>query len=524
MITQIQKERVANLLKILFFVFYIIWVVIGVIHHEAWRDEGQAWLIARDLGWVQIFLNTAVEGHPFLWSYILKPFTVFPFYPTLSLINATFVFLGVYLLLFRLKLPFWFTIPFIILSPLFYEIPIIARGYGCAFFLSVLVGLFYEERFQKPLCYSIVLGLLMNITVVGAVVGVILLLYFYYEIILMKNKNLIIIEYSLYQKTLIVGLIFLGLIGLQIGMMLIVRGQRVLSFLQVIPLWVIPIAVLIVLGGIFLFYKKLWKTPLLLSANNSTKLVSQVLLFGTCLVVYFIFRYALFSRITFGIGILFLFLKKHPLKEVFALIYISIIIGSGFYYLPTRQIFTFSLIIIFIISKTLENTPDLRYLYLGIMLVSTFNSFYYNSIELYSKDFHNDYSGAKKAAQYIKDNQWDNKENFLLVAHGKAPNVGAVAPFFDEKIFYFPFIETYGSVIDWVLYSDRDSLQIDKIESENKDKTIISLEKGPELSGYTWKHLTNFSGMEGIDEAEGIDEVIDFYQLEKTIKNKQVGA
>ena len=75
-----------------------------------------------------------------------------------------------------------------------------------------------------------------------------------------------------------------------------------------------------------------------------------------------------------------------------------------------------------------------------------------------------------------------------------------------------------------MLYSDRDSLQIDKIESENKDKTIISLEKGPELSGYTWKHLTNFSGMEGIDEAEGIDEVIDFYQLEKTIKNKQVGA
>ena len=512
---QIQKERFTYFLKILFFIFYILWVAVGIIHHEAWRDEGQAWLIARDLSWVQIFLNTGVEGHPFLWSYILKPFTSLPFYPTLPMINAFFVFLGVFFLLFRLKLPFWFAIPFIIFSPLFYEIPIIARSYGCAFFLSVLVGLFYEERFQKPLRYSLVLGLLMNITVVGAVVGAILLLYFYYEVIDMKNKNIVTMDYPLYQKSLILGLSFLGLIGLQLGMMLIARGQRVLSFLQTIPLWTIPIAVLLIIGCIFLFYKRLWKNPSQSPINNSTKLILQVVLFSIFLVVHFIFRYALFSRITFGIGICFLFFKKHPLKEVFVLIYISIIIGSLFYYLPSRQILSFSFLIIFIISKILENTPDLRYLYLGIVIVATFNSFYYNSIELYSKDFHNDYSGAKKAAQYIKDNQWDNKEEFLLVAHNSAPNVGAIAPFFDEKIFYFPYIKTYGSVLDWVRYSDRASLQVDKIESENKDKTVIYLEKGPELSGYTWNHLTNFSGMEGIDEVDGVDEIIDFYRLEK---------
>ena len=512
LIAPIQKEKFTYFLKILFFIFYILWVAIGIIHHEAWRDEGQAWLIARDLGWAQIFLNTGVEGHPFLWSYILKPFTSLPFYPTLSMINAFFVFLGVFFLLFRLKIPFWFAIPFIIFSPLFYEIPIIARSYGCAFFLSVLVGLFYEERFQKPLRYSLVLGLLMNITVVGAVVGAILLLYFYYEVIDMKSKNIVTMDYPLYQKSLILGLSFLGLIGLQIGMMLITRGQSILSFLQVIPLWAIPIAVLLIIGCIFLFYKKLWKTPLLLSGNNSTKSVLQVLLLGICLVVYLIFKMNIFARLIFGIGILILFFQKNPLKNIFTLMYIIIIIGSGFYGMGDRQVFIFSLIMFFIILNTLEQKSDKYYLYLGAMLVVTFNSFYYSSIERYSEDFHNDYSGSKKAVQYIKDNQWDNKEEFLLVAHNSAPNVGAIAPFFDEKIFYFPFIKTYGSVLDWVRYSDRAPLQINKIESENKDKTIIFLEKGPDLSGYTWSHLTNFNAiwMEG-----GYQDDITFYQLEK---------
>ncbi len=43
-------------------------------HHEMWRDELQAWLLARDSGSLgQLWQNTRYEGHPLLWHLLLFP-------------------------------------------------------------------------------------------------------------------------------------------------------------------------------------------------------------------------------------------------------------------------------------------------------------------------------------------------------------------------------------------------------------------------------------------------------------------
>jgi len=53
------------------FVFAILGLI-GILHHEMWRDEMQAWLLAKDspsLG--ALYQNTVYEGHPLLWHLCL---------------------------------------------------------------------------------------------------------------------------------------------------------------------------------------------------------------------------------------------------------------------------------------------------------------------------------------------------------------------------------------------------------------------------------------------------------------------
>ena len=57
-----------------FFVIYAIVSLAGVITHESWADEAQAWLIARDLNVIEIVKQMKYEGHSCLWHLILMPF------------------------------------------------------------------------------------------------------------------------------------------------------------------------------------------------------------------------------------------------------------------------------------------------------------------------------------------------------------------------------------------------------------------------------------------------------------------
>jgi len=47
---------------------YFILALAGILHHEMWRDEFQAWLVARDAdSLVQLAGNVRYEGNPMLW-------------------------------------------------------------------------------------------------------------------------------------------------------------------------------------------------------------------------------------------------------------------------------------------------------------------------------------------------------------------------------------------------------------------------------------------------------------------------
>ena len=90
-----RENKVKNILGTF---FYSLLVAIVSIYHEPWRDEAQAWLIARDLDIISLFKQMRYEGTPALWHLILFPFAKLNFpYCTIAIIHLVIAISMVYL-------------------------------------------------------------------------------------------------------------------------------------------------------------------------------------------------------------------------------------------------------------------------------------------------------------------------------------------------------------------------------------------------------------------------------------------
>jgi hypothetical protein len=137
---------------------------IGILHHEMWRDELQAWMVARDAHSVtQLFQNVKYEGHPALWHlflYALSSVTHDPYIMQVFhvLISTAFVFLinryAPFSLLSKILITFGYYS--------FYEYNIISRNYGLGFLFVVIILMLYKNRRQHYVLISLVLFFLAN--------------------------------------------------------------------------------------------------------------------------------------------------------------------------------------------------------------------------------------------------------------------------------------------------------------------------------------------------------------------------
>lgn len=156
---------------------------IGILHHEIWYDEAQAWLIARDSPSLpDLFENLKYEGHPFLWHFLLfgiTRFTLDPFWMQVFhiLLSTTTVFI------FLKKAPFnWlFKTLFIFGYFMIFEYNLISRNYILSVLLLFLACAFYKDRKHKFLLISLLLTLTLNVHLFFAVVAISLFLLFLYE-------------------------------------------------------------------------------------------------------------------------------------------------------------------------------------------------------------------------------------------------------------------------------------------------------------------------------------------------------
>jgi len=145
----------------------------GILRHEMWRDELQAWMVADHAHSIpQLFANLRYEGNPVLWHsllFALSSFTSNPLAMQLLhvLIAAGFVFLLARYGPFSRLQTILFAVGYF---PLF-EYALISRGYGLGVLLAFAFCAAFEARYRRPVLLGGLLFLLANTTVFGLVIA-----------------------------------------------------------------------------------------------------------------------------------------------------------------------------------------------------------------------------------------------------------------------------------------------------------------------------------------------------------------
>ncbi|MBE9059433.1 hypothetical protein [cf. Phormidesmis sp. LEGE 11477] len=151
---------VENGLIVLFFVLGLA----GILNHEIWRDEAQAWLISRDSSSLaDLFSNTTYEGHPILWHiclFVIAKWSPNPFFMQIFhlLLSTASVVLVVKWSPFSLLQKGLLSFSYL----LFYEYSIISRNYAIGIFFIFLFCVLYTRQQPRYWLLALILAVVAN--------------------------------------------------------------------------------------------------------------------------------------------------------------------------------------------------------------------------------------------------------------------------------------------------------------------------------------------------------------------------
>lgn len=164
--------------------------ILSILYHEMWRDELQAWLIARDSHTIfDLYKNLRYDGHPVLWYIILKIIQLFFNTPIAMqifhiFISTTSVFLFVNFSPFSKIQKILFTFSYFII----YEYTVIARLYTLSILLIILFCIFFPKRFTHIITISIIIFFSMQTNVYTIIIFIVVTFVLILEFIIKYNE------------------------------------------------------------------------------------------------------------------------------------------------------------------------------------------------------------------------------------------------------------------------------------------------------------------------------------------------
>lgn len=162
--------------------------------HVMWFDEAHSWLIAKQLGFVDMLKYIKNEGHFFVWQVLLYPFAHIKFnlYPyVMKVLNWSFCICAVVILWWKapfnncIKALITFSFPFLVCYS------VLARCYSIGILLLFALAALYENKLKCPKTYALLLILCANTSVmalIGATAFGVLFLYDYIRNYEKKDK------------------------------------------------------------------------------------------------------------------------------------------------------------------------------------------------------------------------------------------------------------------------------------------------------------------------------------------------
>ena len=170
------------------FIFAIVTFIICFLRTPFW-DETHAFEIAR-LNLFEIFQISSIEGHTFLWYFILKPFSNLNLYPySMFFINWLFSVLAIFILWKKapfkpyIKALITFSAPFVL-----YFAPV-ARCYSIGILFLFLICAYYPLRFKKPYAFTFLIVICANTSLMAAIGCFWIGLIYFFELIEKYKSN-----------------------------------------------------------------------------------------------------------------------------------------------------------------------------------------------------------------------------------------------------------------------------------------------------------------------------------------------
>jgi hypothetical protein len=150
---------------------YLLWCAVTlytIAHHEAWRDEADSWLMARDNTLHEIWRIMRYAGTPMLLYVVEKPFIALGLPYTLQwFVSWPFAAAAVWLVIYRTRLT-WPSRLVVVFSYFFvYEWAVVVRGYAMTIFFILLVCVLHPRRKGGNFAIGIALFCAANATAFG---------------------------------------------------------------------------------------------------------------------------------------------------------------------------------------------------------------------------------------------------------------------------------------------------------------------------------------------------------------------
>ncbi|WP_016875198.1 hypothetical protein ACF3DV_18390 [Chlorogloeopsis fritschii PCC 9212] len=436
-----------NFTILLVSIFFILSLV-GIVNHEMWRDELQAWLIARDSSsLIDVFNNLRYEGHPGLWHtflYIITRFTHNPiamqFFHLLiaTLVIYTFVKYSPFNRLQKALFTFGY-FPF-------FEYNLISRNYNLGVLFLFLFCCLFPKRHQSYVWLAILLALMVNTNVYIMIIALSLAMTLFIEYVFNQNlRN----HYSRNKKNLIFSLAIFSL-GLIVSLSQILRVTSVNTPSQagntiVVTQFEILINSVKKLAGIITLISRsyipipqflnfqFWNTSIFPPAISL--LLSIILLcFAICIFIRKPFVLFLYCSGTFGI-LLFAYTKIRGVLRHHGHLFILFIACLWLYHYYQNSSWSI---------PRFKRFTNFWYKQKDKLITSILLTHLFAGIFAFSIDLAYPFSASRDAAKYIINNQLNNN----IIIGSKDYIISPLAALLDRKI-YYPEINSFGSFIDW---------------------------------------------------------------------------
>lgn len=474
-------------------IFFIL-CAIGMVSHEMWRDELEAWLISRDSNSIsELFSNLTYTGHPSLWYlclYFLAKITHNP--QVMQLFHLIIITCLILVFLYcsgfdnLQKTLFCFGY-----FPL-YEYGVISRNYSLGILFIFIFCALYCRKKRNYLLLSIALLLASHTNIYSLIISFVLALVLFIEPI---AKIYFKKEEFVYKKQLIIGL-FIYLLGLLTATKQIIRASSALSqgelglvvnetiqksnfnFISFLEDYLkSSLEFEKVVNGIWRSYipvpnlsvDSLWGTNFLTDNQqfftignvNSAPLLALLLsfllfaifmiIFASQLKILFIYVCGTLTIITFG------FVARIPALRHNGHLFILLIVCYWlFIYSSTNSNSSFK-------QKYLSLIPSRAYHFINIhrniILSSILAIQFYAGIKLYILDLVKPFSNVSSVVQFIQNNKL---EDAVIVASSDL-KLFPLSAWLEREI-YYPEIADFGTFTVWTPNSVKRDSDISQAE------------------------------------------------------------